>query len=151
LSVVYFGLGSNLGDREALIREAVSRLDAPDLRLRKLSRLYETEPEGIRDQPWFLNAAAEFESELSPRQLLERAQAVERAMGRIRTVKNGPRNIDVDLLLCGDSIVNEPDLIVPHARCKERRFVLDPLLELNPNLKDPLTGQPLEDTLRKLP
>jgi 2-amino-4-hydroxy-6-hydroxymethyldihydropteridine diphosphokinase len=88
----------------------------------------------------FLNMVAEFESSLSPRELLERAQLVEQELGRVRTVPNGPRTIDIDLLLCGDLLVNEDDLIVPHPRYRERRFVLDPLLELNPGLRDRISG-----------
>jgi 2-amino-4-hydroxy-6-hydroxymethyldihydropteridine diphosphokinase len=128
--IVYFGLGSNLGNREAQIREAVAKLEAPDLRLVGLSSIHETEPVGLLDQPMFLNAVAEFESDLPPRELLTRALAVERQMGRVRTVPNGPRNIDIDLLLCGDLTVNEPDLVVPHPRYREREFVMRPLREL---------------------
>ncbi len=138
--LVYFGLGSNLGDRAALLRFAVERLQAPDLRLLRVSSVYETEPVGLRAQPMFLNMVAEFESSLSPRELLERAQLVEQELGRVRTVPNGPRTIDIDLLLCGDLLVNEDDLIVPHPRYRERRFVLDPLLELNPGLRDRISG-----------
>lgn len=127
---IYFGLGSNLGDRANLILTAVDKLEAPDLRLVQLSSLCETEPVGVLDQPMFLNAVAEFESDLPPRELLNRALAVERDMGRVRTIKNGPRNIDIDLILAGDLEVNEPDLIVPHPRYKERDFVLRPLREL---------------------
>jgi 2-amino-4-hydroxy-6-hydroxymethyldihydropteridine diphosphokinase len=127
---VYFGLGANLGDREAQIRTAVSKLEASDLRLIGMSSICETEPVGLLDQPMFLNAVAEFESELSPRELLSRALRVEREMGRVRTVPNGPRNIDIDLLLCGDLAVNEPDLVVPHPRYREREFVMKPLREL---------------------
>jgi 2-amino-4-hydroxy-6-hydroxymethyldihydropteridine diphosphokinase len=144
---VYFGLGSNLGDREAWIRAAVAQLDAPDLRLLRMSSIRETAPVGLIDQPLFLNAAAEFESELPPRELLKRALNVERELGRVRTVRNGPRNIDVDLLLCGNLMVNEPDLVVPHPRYTERRFVLDPLRELDATLRDPVTGQLLAELI----
>jgi 2-amino-4-hydroxy-6-hydroxymethyldihydropteridine diphosphokinase len=133
-----------------MLRSAVAKLQAPDLRLLRVSRIYETEPVGLREQPWFLNAVAEFESELSPHQLMERAQGVERELGRVRTVRNGPRNIDVDLLLCGDAVVNTPELTVPHPRYRERWFVLDPLLELNPDLCDPVTGQKLIEVLNRL-
>lgn len=132
---VYFAFGSNLGDRELLIRTAAARLEAPDLALIRLSSIYETEPVGMLDQPLFLNAVAEFESELEPRELLNRALAVERQLGRVRTVPNGPRNIDIDLILCGDLTVNEPDLIVPHPRYREREFVMRPLRELQ--LREP--------------
>jgi 2-amino-4-hydroxy-6-hydroxymethyldihydropteridine diphosphokinase len=149
--IVYFGLGSNLGNREEMLRSAVEKLQAPDLRLLRLSSVYETEPVGLpvgwKEQPWFLNMVAEFESKLTPRELLARAQRVERELGRVRTVRNGPRTIDVDLLLCGDSIVNEDDLVVPHPRYLERRFVLEPLLELHPEMRDPVTGQWLKDRI----
>ncbi len=87
-------------------------------------------PVGLVEQPMFLNAVAEFESDLPPRELLNRALAIELEMGRVRTVPNGPRNIDIDLLLCGDLEVNEPGLIVPHPRYREREFVMKPLREL---------------------
>jgi len=127
---VYFGLGSNLGDREGSIQSAVERLGGAELRFVRMSSIYETEPVGLLRQPMFMNAVAEFESELSPRELLERALGVEREMGRVRTVKNGPRNIDIDLILCGDLVVNEPDLVVPHPRYREREFVMKGLREL---------------------
>jgi len=150
LSTVYFGLGSNIGDRAAMLRSAIDKLQAPDLRLLHTSSIYETEPVGFKKQPWFLNMVAEFESSLSPYELLERGRQVEEALGRQRTIVNGPRTIDVDLLLCGDTIVNSPDLTVPHPRYRERRFVLEPLLELNPTLVDPVTKQKLIETLAGL-
>jgi 2-amino-4-hydroxy-6-hydroxymethyldihydropteridine diphosphokinase len=150
LSIVYFGLGSNLGNREEMLLSAVEKLQAPDLRLLRVSSIYETEPVGLKEQPWFLNMVAEFESDLSPYELLERGQKVEQALGRIRTVINGPRTIDVDLILCGDTIVNSPGLKVPHARYLERRFVLQPLVELDPTLVDPVTKRRLIETLRGL-
>ena len=123
-----------------MLRAAVEMLQAPDLRLLRVSSVYETEPVGFKEQPWFLNQVAEFESELSPRELFNRAKAVERELGRVPTFQNGPRNIDIDLILCGDAVVQSEDLVVPHPRYRERRFVLDPLLELNPELRDPVTG-----------
>jgi 2-amino-4-hydroxy-6-hydroxymethyldihydropteridine diphosphokinase len=113
-----------------MLRSAIALLEAPDLKLLRVSSIYETEPVGLKEQPWFLNAVAEFESDLSPHELLARAQGVEQKLGRVRTVRNGPRNIDVDIILCGDAVVNTPELTVPHPRYKERRFVLDPLNEL---------------------
>ncbi len=128
-----------------MLRAAVERLNAPDLRLLRVSSVYETEPVGFREQPWFLNQVAEFESDLAPRELLNRAKAVEKELGRVPTFVNGPRNIDIDLLLCGDAVVQSEDLVVPHPRYRERRFVLDPLLELNPDLRDPVTGLRIAD------
>jgi 2-amino-4-hydroxy-6-hydroxymethyldihydropteridine diphosphokinase len=150
LKTTYLGLGSNMGDREALIRAALAKLDGPDLRLKRTSSFYETEPIGLRDQPWFLNLAAEFETELFPRQLLHRAQRVEREMGRRRTVPNGPRNIDIDVLLYGSAIVKVDDLEIPHPRYRERRFTLAPLAELAPDLRDPVTRQTMREMLGAL-
>ena len=123
---------------------------APDLRLKRTSSLYETEPIGLRDQPWFLNLAAEFETELFPRQLLHRAQRVEREMGRRRTVPNGPRNIDIDVLLYGNAVVKVDDLEIPHPRYRERRFTLAPLAELAPDLRDPVTRKTMREMLGAL-
>jgi 2-amino-4-hydroxy-6-hydroxymethyldihydropteridine diphosphokinase len=148
--IVYFGLGSNLGDREETLRLAIEKLQAPDLRLLRVSSIYETEPIGLKEQPWFLNMVAAFESGLPPRALLSRAQQVEQELGRIRTVANGPRTIDVDLLLCGDTIVRSAELDVPHPRYRERRFVLEPLVELDAALKDPVTQERLSDILAGL-
>jgi len=139
-----------MGDREALIRAALAKLDGPDLRLKRTSSFYETEPIGLRDQPWFLNLAAEFETELFPRQLLHRAQRVEREMGRRRTVPNGPRNIDIDVLLYGGAVVKVDDLEIPHPRYRERRFTLAPLAELAPELRDPVTRQTMREMLGAL-
>lgn len=128
-----------------MLQSAVEKLQAPDLRLLRVSSIYETEPVGYREQPWFLNQVAEFESELSPRELFHRAKNVEHELGRVPTFVNGPRNIDIDLILCGDAVVESDDLVVPHPRYRERRFVLDPLLELNPDLRDPVTGLRIGD------
>jgi 2-amino-4-hydroxy-6-hydroxymethyldihydropteridine diphosphokinase len=143
LTAAYLGLGSNIGDREANIRQALDQLQTDDLRLLRLSNRYETEPIGFHDQPWFLNQVAEFETELSPLQMLQRIQAVEKTLGRKREIVNGPRTIDIDILLFGDVVMKTAELAIPHPRYRERRFVLEPLLELNPALKDPETGQPL--------
>ncbi len=133
-----------------MLRSALEKLDAPGLRLKRTSSLYETEPIGVRDQPWFLNLAAEFETDLFPRQLLQRAQRVERAMGRVRTVPNGPRNIDIDVLLYGSAIVKVDELEIPHPRYRERRFTLAPLAELAPDLRDPITHQTMREMLGAL-
>ncbi len=147
MKAVFVGLGSNIGDREANIRQALDQLQTDDLRLLRLSSLYETEPMGLREQPWFLNQVAEFETGLAPHQLLERTRRIEDALGRKREVTNGPRTIDIDILLHGDAIVNTPELTVPHPRYRERRFVLEPLLELNSTLKDPETGLAVSEML----
>ena len=138
---MYLGLGSNIGDREAMLRSALEDLDKPDLRVLRVSSIYETEPVGLRDQRWFLNLVAEFDCELFPRQLLRRTQRTERQYGRLRTLPNGPRTLDIDILLYGNSVVKTDELEIPHPRYRERRFALAPLAELNPELRDPLTGQ----------
>jgi 2-amino-4-hydroxy-6-hydroxymethyldihydropteridine diphosphokinase len=132
----YAGLGANLGDREASIRRAAELIDA-----RRLSTIRETEPWGYADQPPFLNAAAELETGLAPRALLDRLLEVEGELGRTRAgPQYGPRTIDLDLLLYGDETIDEPGLAVPHPRLHERRFVLEPLAELDPGLVVPGKG-----------
>jgi len=132
----YVGLGSNLGDREALIREAAQLIGAT-----RLSSIIETEPWGYEEQPRFLNAVAEVETALTARELLEALLAVERRLGRERTGERwGPRTIDLDLLLYGEERIDEPGLVVPHPRIDERLFVLEPLAELDPSVKIPGKG-----------
>lgn len=147
MKLVYLGLGSNMGDREANLERAIAALDARDLRFLRASSVYETEPVGFRDQRWFLNQAAEFETELFPLQLLARTARIERKLGRKRTVKNGPRTIDIDILLYGNAVVKTAELEIPHARYRERRFVLEPLAELNAAMRDPVTGQTMRAML----
>ncbi len=143
MNAVYFGLGSNIGNREANIQQALDQLQTGDLRLRRLSSVYETEPMGFHDQPWFLNQVAGFETDLQPLQVLERIQAAEKNLGRKREIVNGPRTIDIDILLFGDVVMKTAELTIPHPRYRERRFVLEPLIELNPALRDPETQQPI--------
>jgi 2-amino-4-hydroxy-6-hydroxymethyldihydropteridine diphosphokinase len=147
---VFLGLGSNLGHRETNLRRALAELESPRLRLLRASSIYETEPIGFLDQGWFLNLAAEFETELFPKQLLVRLQRVERSMGRRRTVKDGPRIIDIDILLYGASIVKTPELEIPHPRYRDRRFTLAPLAELAPTMTDPVTGRTMAELLAAL-
>ena len=136
----YVGLGANLGDRAGTIRRAVELLGAESgIEVVAVSTLRETDPVGYADQPAFLNGAAALETELSPRELLERLLAVELALGRVRGEgpRYGPRAIDLDLLLYGNEVVDEPGLTVPHPRLAERRFALEPLHELDPDLSLP--------------
>jgi len=147
----FVGLGSNLGDREATIRAALVELESAwGVGTVAVSTLVETEPVGYRDQPDFLNGVAEVESALGPRDLLDALLAVERSLGRTRDgPRFGPRTIDLDLLLYGDRRIDEPGLVVPHPRLRERLFVLEPLHELAPALEIPGIGA-LETELRKL-
>jgi len=142
MPLVYVGLGSNLGDREGTIRQALERL-AADARIEvvAVSSLRETDPVGYLDQPRFLNGAVALRTKLPPRALLERLQDVERELGRDRSgPRYGPRTIDLDLLLYGAETVNEPGLEIPHPRLAERLFVLEPLAELNESLEVPGRG-----------
>lgn len=150
MKLVYLGLGSNVGDRETMLRSALDALNGSHLRLKRVSSLYETEPIGFLDQGWFLNMAAEFETELFPKQLLHRMQKVELRLGRVRSVKNGPRTIDIDILLFGKTVMKTEELEIPHPRYRERRFTLAPLAELNPAMRDPITKQTMAEMLAAL-
>jgi 2-amino-4-hydroxy-6-hydroxymethyldihydropteridine diphosphokinase len=150
LKIVYLGLGSNVGDSEALLKSALDALNGPGLKLLRVSSIYETEPIGLREQRWFLNLAAEFETELFPKQLLHRIQKIEKDLGRRRTVQNGPRTIDIDVLLYGNFAVKTDDLEIPHPRYRERRFTLAPLAELSPDLRDPVTHKSMAEMLASL-
>jgi 2-amino-4-hydroxy-6-hydroxymethyldihydropteridine diphosphokinase len=148
----FVGLGSNLGDRESNLRAAVGRLRRlPETEVRRVSTLRNTEPVGYLDQPRFLNGAAELETGLSARALLDALLALERALGRDRAASPplGPRTLDLDLLLYGDESIDEPGLQVPHPRLHERGFVLEPLAELDPELEVPGRG-PLRELLTRL-
>jgi 2-amino-4-hydroxy-6-hydroxymethyldihydropteridine diphosphokinase len=139
--VAFLGLGSNLGDREANINKALVELvRLGRCSLRKVSSLYETKPVGIEDQPQFLNMAAEVETGLAPKQLLERIREVERRIGREKTFKWGPRVIDIDILLYDDLHVAEDNLEIPHPEMHRRGFVLIPLAEIAPSAKHPVLG-----------
>ena len=128
---VFLGLGSNLGDRWATLRAAVAAL--PDVVA--VSPVYETDPVGgPPGQPPYLNLVVELDTDRSPRDLLEEAHRLETAAGRVREERWGPRTLDVDVLLVGDLVVDEPDLVVPHPRMAERAFVLAPLADLAPEL-----------------
>jgi 2-amino-4-hydroxy-6-hydroxymethyldihydropteridine diphosphokinase len=145
VTVAYVGLGSNLGDRQGTILAAAERLGP-----HRLSPILETEPWGYLDQPRFLNAVAEVETGLAPRELLDRLLEIERGLGRVRNgPRYGPRTIDLDLLLYGDLVVTEPGLTVPHPRLAERLFVLEPLFGLDPGLFVPGKG-PVEALMRGL-
>lgn len=133
MTVAYLGLGANLGDRLAGLQRAVDLLDAEGVGVVASSRVWETEPVGGPDQPDYLNAVVRVETELEPMQLLAACQRVERALGRVREVRWGPRTIDIDVLLFGDVTIEDPTLTLPHPRMLERAFVLLPLLELDPD------------------
>ena len=137
----YFSLGANQGDRAAALVQAYLSLCGL-LGSPKVSGIYETEPMYLLEQPRFLNAVCAGTTSLEPLELLREIQRIEAALGRRRDVPNGPRTIDVDILLFGDRRVDEPTLVIPHPRIRERAFVLVPLLEIAPQLRDPLTETP---------
>lgn len=151
MKTVYLSLGSNVGDREHNLHAAVERLAAPDLRVLRVSAMYETEPVEYTEQRWFLNLAVEVETELFPMQLLLRIGKIERELGRIRTVAKGPRTIDIDILLFGKAMVHSAALEIPHPRMGERRFVLAPLAELVPDLRHPVTHKTVRAMLEAAP
>jgi 2-amino-4-hydroxy-6-hydroxymethyldihydropteridine diphosphokinase len=142
---VYLSLGSNVGDRAANLRTALLRLETLG-NVAAVSSFYETEPVELVAQPWFLNCAVKLDTEKMPRQLLAGVLDLEREMGRRRTQKKGPRNIDIDILLFGNSVVKARGLTIPHPALHERRFVLEPLVEIAPDARHPV----LKRTIREL-
>ena len=150
LTRVYLSLGSNVGDRAAQLRDAIARLSAFGY-VAAESSLYETEPVEFTDQPWFLNCAVAIETGKTPQQLMTAILKIEEDMGRKRTQKKGPRTIDIDILLFGDTIINSEELTIPHPAMHQRRFVLEPLSEIASQLRHPIFKRTIRQLLATLP
>ena len=146
---VYVALGTNVGEREANLHRALQLLREAGVRINKTSSVYETEPLEYRDQPWFLNAVAEAETELSAIELLRKMRGIERSMGSKKAFAKGPRLIDLDLLLYGDETIATEELQVPHPRMLERNFVLVPLVEIAADLRHPSWPAPARELLSR--
>jgi 2-amino-4-hydroxy-6-hydroxymethyldihydropteridine diphosphokinase len=139
--LIYLSLGSNVGDRKANLEVALDKLKTNDSVIQKQSSFYETEPVEWLHQPYFLNLACQIKSQLNPQALLKLCQKVEHQMGRTRQQPKGPRNIDIDILFYGQSVIQLPTLKIPHPALHQRNFVLTPLEEIAPNFNDPTTGK----------
>jgi 2-amino-4-hydroxy-6-hydroxymethyldihydropteridine diphosphokinase len=148
--IAYLSLGSNLGDREHSLREAISRLETVG-RVVSVSSLYETEPVEFADQEWFLNCVVALETTMTPEQLMGALLNIEQSMGRQRVQKKGPRTIDLDILLYGDAALDSPDLTIPHPAMHQRRFVLEPLAEIAPDARHPALKKTARELLTGLP
>jgi 2-amino-4-hydroxy-6-hydroxymethyldihydropteridine diphosphokinase len=146
----YLSLGSNLGDRAANLYAAVGQLEAAG-RLLAVSALYETQPVDVPNQPWFLNCVAAIETDMTPKELLQLALQVEAMMGRLRMSEKGARKIDIDIVLFGNRVVDEPGLKIPHPEMHRRRFVLEPLVEIVPDALHPDLKKAASELLATLP
>lgn len=145
--IVYLSLGSNLGDRIGTIQQAVQMLTShPQVKLLSTSSFYETEPVGLKEQPWFINVAIAVETDLTPHALMELCLVVEQKLGRVRNPESrfGPRTIDIDMLMYGSLVLETESLTLPHPRLHERACVLVPLLEINSRLVHPILKQSVE-------
>ena len=148
---IYISAGSNLGDRKANLREGLQLLKSAGVHPLRVSSFFETEPVGGLDQPWFLNLALEVETALPPQALLRCCLQIELARGRVRSFRGASRTLDLDILLYRDTVMREPHLTIPHPRMAERRFVLEPLAEIAPEITHPVLKQTVVSLLQSCP
>ena len=147
---VFIGLGSNVGNRESNLNAAVEKL-RNIAKIKKISSIYKTEPMEFKNQEWFLNMAVEIATELQPYDLLKKLQHVEQSLGRTREIRYGPRTIDLDILLYGDTVMREKDLVIPHPKMRERAFALKPLCEIASGIIHPIFKKSIQTLLERLP
>jgi len=147
----YLSLGSNVGDRAKNLRDAIAALRNVGIDVTRISSMYETEPVDYLDQPWFVNMAVEAQTELAPSALLEILRGIETQMGSKKLITKGPRLIDMDILLYGNEVIDTPELQVPHPRMHLRRFVLEPLAEIAPNVRHSISGLSVSEMLTRTP
>jgi 2-amino-4-hydroxy-6-hydroxymethyldihydropteridine diphosphokinase len=149
-TLAYLSLGSNLGNREGKLQEAARQLQALG-RVAAVSSFYETEPVEFTEQPWFLNCAVALETALKPQELMTAILGIEKAMGRQRVQKKGPRVIDIDILLFRDVALDSAEVTIPHPAMHERRFVLEPLAEIAPEARHPVLNKTIRELRDALP
>jgi 2-amino-4-hydroxy-6-hydroxymethyldihydropteridine diphosphokinase len=148
MTIVYLSLGSNVGDRPPNLRTAIAALDGAGVKVRRVSKIYETEPVDYREQDWFLNCVVEGETALTAAELLQGLRRIEKKMGSAKAFAKGPRIIDLDILYFDDAVIDSEGLQIPHPRLADRRFVLVPLAEIAPGLRHPVSQRTTAEMLQ---